>query len=170
MALCTHNRPSGRLKKHLWWSRWNDVWRCGKAMRSYFLHPGHRKIQFGRSYLSDVLSGRMALRTHNLPSGCLNKRLVKSFKRCFKVPKAIRPDFLRPEHRKKRLAWSRLSDVLSRRMDQRSYNLYSERLKMLLCTCRYSGFIMSKGHYHAFSTFCVLQKEIRTKSRKCCFK
>jgi hypothetical protein len=58
----------------------------------------------------------MAQRTHNLPSARLNKRLVRSLKRCFKVPKAIRTDFLRPEHRKKRLRRSRLCDVLSRRM------------------------------------------------------
>jgi hypothetical protein len=32
-------------------------------MRTYFMHPAHRKKGLGRSYLSDVLSKRMALRT-----------------------------------------------------------------------------------------------------------
>jgi hypothetical protein len=45
--------------------------------------------------------------------------------------KAIRTHFLHPEHRKKRLGRSRLSDVLNRRMTHRTKNLLSECLKKL---------------------------------------
>jgi hypothetical protein len=57
-----------------------------KTMQTRFLHPGHRIKLLERSRLSDV-SRRMGLRTLNLPSGCLKKRLVKLMKRCFKVTK-----------------------------------------------------------------------------------
>jgi hypothetical protein len=56
-------------------------------MRTHFLHPGHRKKLLGRSRVSDVLSRRMALRTHNLSSRRLKSRLWWSMKKCFKVSK-----------------------------------------------------------------------------------
>jgi hypothetical protein len=75
MILSTLILYSGRLKKRLLWSRWNDVSRCRKAIRTQFLHPCYRIWRLGRSCLNDVLCRWMALRTHNLPSGRLKKRL-----------------------------------------------------------------------------------------------
>jgi hypothetical protein len=66
MALRTHNLPSGRLKKRLFWSRISDVSMCRKAMRNHFRHPAHRKKWLGRIRLNRL----MILRTRNLPSGC----------------------------------------------------------------------------------------------------
>jgi hypothetical protein len=43
-------------------------------MRNFFLHPVHGKKRLLRIRLSDVLSTRMALRTHIPPSGRLKKR------------------------------------------------------------------------------------------------
>jgi hypothetical protein len=43
IALRTHNLPSGRLKKRLWWSRWSVVSWCRKAIRTNFLHRKHWK-------------------------------------------------------------------------------------------------------------------------------
>jgi hypothetical protein len=55
----------GRLKMRLWWSRWNDFWRCGNNMQTHFLHSGHPKKWLGRSHGSDVSIRQKALRTHN---------------------------------------------------------------------------------------------------------
>jgi hypothetical protein len=74
MALRTHSLPSGRLKKTCFF-RWSDISRCRWAMRTHFLHPGHRKKRLGRSRLSDVLSRLMDLRFHNLPSVRFKMRL-----------------------------------------------------------------------------------------------
>jgi hypothetical protein len=40
-------------------------------MPNHFLHPGNLKKRLGRICLIDVLSRRLALRTHNLTSGHL---------------------------------------------------------------------------------------------------
>jgi hypothetical protein len=48
-----------------------------KAMQTHFLHPCYPKMRLGRSRRSDDSSRRMALRTHNLPSGRLKKDFVK---------------------------------------------------------------------------------------------
>jgi hypothetical protein len=60
-------------------------------MRTNFVLPGYGKKRHGRSRLSDDVSMRMALWTHNLPSGRLKKTLVNSMKRNFKVSKAMHP-------------------------------------------------------------------------------
>jgi hypothetical protein len=87
---------------------------CRKAMRTHFLHPWHRIKRHGRSRLSDVLSRRMALTTHNLPSRRLKKRLLWSrwgdVSRCRKTNRTF---FLHPGHRKKRRGRSCLSNVLT---------------------------------------------------------
>jgi hypothetical protein len=85
-------------------------------------------MRFGRSCLSGDLSRRMALRTHNLPSGGLKKFLSWSrWSYVWRCRKAMRTHFLHSGHRKKRLGRSCLSDVLSRRMALRTHNLPSER-------------------------------------------
>jgi hypothetical protein len=43
-------------------------------MRTDFLNPGYRIKRLGRSCLSDDFGRRIALRTHNLPSGSLKKK------------------------------------------------------------------------------------------------
>jgi hypothetical protein len=99
MALRIHNMPSENLKKRLWWSRWSGF-KVPKAMRTHFLHSVHRYKRLGRSCLSDVLSRRMTLEIHNLPSERLKKGLWWSWwsdvSRC---RKAMRTHFLHPVHR-----------------------------------------------------------------------
>jgi hypothetical protein len=75
VALRTHNLPCGLLKKRFWFRRRSVVSRCWKAMWNVFLHHVHRKKRHLRDRLNDVLSRRMALRTHNLTSDRLKKRL-----------------------------------------------------------------------------------------------
>jgi hypothetical protein len=83
MALRTLNLSCRCLKKRIWWSRWSDVSRCQKDMQNNFLHPVNLKKRLGRSCLSDVLSRRMALRTHNLSSGSFKKLLWWSHEAMF---------------------------------------------------------------------------------------
>jgi hypothetical protein len=112
MAFITHNLPSGRFKKRIWWSRWSDILKCRKVMWPHSLLPGHQKKRIGRSRLSNFLSRRMGLRTNNLPSGRLKKRFWRSrwsvVSRC---REATQTHFVLPGHRKTRLGRSRLSDV-----------------------------------------------------------
>jgi hypothetical protein len=75
MALRTQNLPSARLKRRLWRSRWSDVSSCRWVMQNHFQHPGNRKKWLSLCRLSNVISSRMALRTHNLPSERIKKRL-----------------------------------------------------------------------------------------------
>jgi hypothetical protein len=70
----TNNLASERTKKRLRWSRWSDVSRCRRAMPTYFLHLRHRRKRLWRICVTDVLSRRMALRTHNLSSRLLKKK------------------------------------------------------------------------------------------------
>jgi hypothetical protein len=72
-----HNLLSGRLKKRNCWSRWSDVSRCRKAMRTHFLHPRYRIKATWTKLLKDALSRRMSQRTHNLPSGRLKNQILK---------------------------------------------------------------------------------------------
>jgi hypothetical protein len=72
----------------------------------------------------------MALRTHNLPSGRLEKRLSKSRWNDFsKNWQAMRTKFLDTGQRKKPPGRSCLREILSRRMALRTYNLPSRSLK-----------------------------------------
>jgi hypothetical protein len=113
----------------------------------FIMSKGHSKAfstfcdsnkRFGRSRESDPLSRGRALRTHNLLSGRIKKRLLwirwGNITRC---RKALRTHFLYPGHRKKRVGWSRLSDVLSRPMALTTHNLPSESLKNQLCWSRW---------------------------------
>jgi hypothetical protein len=129
MALRTHNLAPGRLKKRLWWIRWSDVSRCRKAMQNHFLHPGHWKKRLGRSSLSDVLCRRLNLRTYNLLLERLKKRLWYSrwsddsrsrtpCKLIFCILSIEKSD-----------VDGLVSDVLGRRMAQRTLNVSSRRLK-----------------------------------------
>jgi hypothetical protein len=129
MLLRTHILPSVRLKNEFG-GRWSDVSRCRKDMRIHFLHPVYRKNRLGRSCLSDDLSRRMALRTHNLPSGRLKKRNCWSrWSDVWRCRKAMRNHFLHYRYRKK-ATWTKLhKDALSRRMTLRTHNLPSGRLK-----------------------------------------
>jgi hypothetical protein len=49
MALSTHNLPSERFTKRLWWSRWSDVSRCPNTMRNHFLNLGQRRKDLTKS-------------------------------------------------------------------------------------------------------------------------
>jgi hypothetical protein len=134
MGLRNHNLPFWRLHKRLWWNRWSDNSRCRKTMTTHFLHPGHQKKRLGRSRLSDDLSRRMGLTTHNLPSGRLNKRLWwirwSCGSRCRKPYKLI---FCILSIEKK--TWK---CGLSRRMGLTTHNLLSGRLKKRLGWSRWS--------------------------------
>jgi hypothetical protein len=137
MALRTHNLPSGRLKKRLLWSRCSDFWRCRKAMQNHFLHPGHRKKRLERSRLNDVLSRRMDLGIHNLPSW--NQKTSGEFDEAMFQGVVMPCDLifyiLGIENW---LVCSRLCDFLSRRMALRTHYLPSDRLKMRLWWCLWS--------------------------------
>jgi hypothetical protein len=100
IALITNNLPSGRLIIRLLWSLWRVVLRCWKAMWNQIVNPGHWKKRLLLSTLSDVLSRRMGLRTHTLPSGRLNKRLWCSrWSDVSRCPKATRNLILLLGHR-----------------------------------------------------------------------
>jgi hypothetical protein len=121
MALRTHKQPSGSHKKRVCWSRWIEVSRCRKYMRTHLLYYRHWIKRLGRIRLSNVLNGRMALRTHNMPSGCLKKRLWRSrWSDVSKCRWAIWTHLLNHRIWKMWLGYIRLYDVLSRRMDMRS--------------------------------------------------
>jgi hypothetical protein len=106
--LRTHYSPSRRINKGPWWSRWSDVSGCRKAMRTQFLHPVHQKKRIGRSRLSDILSRRMGLRTHNLASGRLKKHCSSTWSDVSRCRKAMRTIFVVSLNRKNRLGRSRL--------------------------------------------------------------
>jgi hypothetical protein len=72
-------------------------------------------MRLERSCLTDIFSRRVNLRTRNLHSGRLKKRLWCSrWSDVWMCQKSIRAYFLQPPHGNKRLGWSRLSDVLFR--------------------------------------------------------
>jgi hypothetical protein len=108
MARWTHNLPSGRLKKRLWW-RLIELSRCRKPMRTHFLNRGYKKNRLGQISLRNVFCTRMALRTHNLTSGRLKNQVSwfrwSDFSRCWE---AIRTHFVFHGHRKKQLGRSLL--------------------------------------------------------------
>jgi hypothetical protein len=88
MALNARNLPSGRMKKRHYWSLLSVV--SGGVERPWeiiFLILRIEKKRLERIRLINILSRRMALRTHILPSVRLKKRPVKLMKRCFKVLK-----------------------------------------------------------------------------------
>jgi hypothetical protein len=133
MALESYNLPFRLLKGRLCWRRWrNDSW-CRRAMQFHYLHPGHRKKRLVRSSLSDILSRRMVLRSHNLPSERLKMRLcwfgwsIVSW--CRKAIWTNWNHFLHPGHRKKGHKRCRLIDVWSRRMALRNHYLLLNVLK-----------------------------------------
>jgi hypothetical protein len=66
MALRNDNLPYGRLITLL--SRWSDVSKCRKAIKTHFRHPEHRKKRLRQIRLRDVLCKRRALRILNFPS------------------------------------------------------------------------------------------------------
>jgi hypothetical protein len=107
-------------------------------MRTLFLYPGYQIKRLGRSRLRVVLNRRMALRTQNLPSGRLKRRFWRSMKWSFKVSIVMENHFQHYENRKKWLFRCRLSDVISSRMVLRNYNLTSERIKKRLWWSRWS--------------------------------
>jgi hypothetical protein len=103
LALRTHIL-SWRLKNRLWWSRWSDVSRCRKAIRTLSCIQGIEKSDLNR-VACNVLIRRMGLRTNNLPS----------------------------ERRKMRLRWCRWSDILWCWKAIRKHFLYFPRSKSVLC-------------------------------------
>jgi hypothetical protein len=75
-------------------------------------------------FACDVLSRRMALRKHFLPSERLKMWLCDVDEAMFHgVKTAMQSHFLNSENQKKRLWWIRLSDVLSWWIAQRTHNL-----------------------------------------------
>jgi hypothetical protein len=149
----THNLPSGRLKKRLWWIQWRDVSMCRKKIRTHFLHPGHRKKRFRRSPLSDYVGMRMALRTQNLPCGSLNKQISWSRSNVSKFQKAMRTHFLHLEHRK--IDFDELAyDILSRRMTVRTHSFWSS-CKTTLVKSMKRWFKVSKENGNSFSESCA---------------
>jgi hypothetical protein len=101
MALRTHNLPPERLKMQLWWCRWSGISWWLKAIWKHFLHPGLSKKRFVRSCRSDDVSSWMVVRTHNLPSGHLKKRIWWTrWSDMSKSPKAIQTYFLHSEQKK----------------------------------------------------------------------
>jgi hypothetical protein len=155
MALRTHNLPSELLKLQLWWGRWS-VFTMTKGHTNAFLHSGHSRMGFWRSRGSDVLSTRMASEVII----CLQKRLGwKRWSNVSMCRKAMRFYFLHPVHRKKRQAWSRLSNILSTWMALKNDKLPSERLKNeTLVISMKRNFITSKGYWNTFSKFWALKK------------
>jgi hypothetical protein len=71
----THTLSSERLKMRRWWCRWRQCFMMSKGHSNAFSTFWALKKRFVRSRGSKVLSRRMGLRTHNLPYGCLKKRL-----------------------------------------------------------------------------------------------
>jgi hypothetical protein len=107
------------------------------------------------------LSRREIMRTHNLPTGNFKKRLCWSrWSDVSRYRKSLRTHFLPPGHRKKRLGRSHLSDVL---IGQRSW-------KLLICLLNISKneffendeacFKVSKGHAKSLSESCASKKRL----------
>jgi hypothetical protein len=154
MALRTHNLPFEHFKKRLCWNRWSDVSSCEKAMWTHYLHSVHRKKRLGRNFLC-VLRRRVFLRTHNLPSGRLEKRLWCSWWSVVSSCRnAIGNHFLHPRYRKKRLGRSSLISVLNRRMVLRTHYLLYGRLKKLLWWSRWSDVLRCRRAMR--TSFCIL--------------
>jgi hypothetical protein len=126
-----------------------------KVTIGHFLHPEYRKKWLWWSRLCDVLSRRMARRTHNLPSGHLNKRLWWIRWRVVSmIRKAKRTYF---PYGYNQLGRSRFNDALSR--------LIRCLLNVLKCDLVISNkrwFMMLKGHSNTFTTFWALKKAIWT--------
>jgi hypothetical protein len=108
--------------------------RCFKVSKAYsnpISASRASKKRLRRIPLNDILSRRMALRTHSLPSGLLKKRLCWSrwsvVSRSWKIM-----------YRKKLLLPSRLSDVSCRRLTQRNHDVPSGSLKKRLWWSRWS--------------------------------
>jgi hypothetical protein len=150
--------------------QWNNVSLCRKAIWKNFLSYGHWKKRFGLSCGSDVLSKRMALRTHNLPSWRLKKRLVKTRKRRLKVSKGQTNIFFHSEYRKKRLSWCGLSDVWSTQMGLKTHNLPFERLKIRLWWCRWRDVSWCRKAIRTHFLNFGHSKNIWANSQKLCFK
>jgi hypothetical protein len=136
-GLRIHTLLSERLKKRFCRSRLIVVSRCRKDM--HFLNPEVPKKRLERFSLSDFLSRRVALRTHNLSSGRLQKRLTWS--RWIDVPrcrKAMRNIFV--SWASKKAIWAfRLSDILSRRIALWTHKLSSVSLNKRLLWSRWSN-------------------------------
>jgi hypothetical protein len=116
------------------------------------------------------LNRRMAQRTRYLPSGRLRNTLLKSMKQCFNVSKGHMNTFSASCASKNRLGWSRLSDVLYRRMTMKPDIVPSERLKIWLMWCRWSDVSWCRNDIRTNFQHSGLRKTICTKSRKLCFK
>jgi hypothetical protein len=170
MALRTHYLPSRRLEKRLWLSRWTNVSRWREAISTYFFLPVQRKKWLGRSYLINILSRWMAIRSHNLPSGRKKKRFCRS--RWSDVSgrwKAMQTHFLHPGHQKKRIVRNRLSDVLTRWMCLSTHIFPSERLKNDFCEVDEAMFQGVERQCELILCFLDIEKASWTKSLKWCF-
>jgi hypothetical protein len=99
--------------------------------------PGIQKSDLNE-FSEVVFSRRVGLRTRNLSSWHLKKRLWWSD--VLSCRNVMRTHFLHPGHKKKPLERIRLSDVLSRRMSLRTQNQPSGGLKKRLCWSRRSDF------------------------------
>jgi hypothetical protein len=123
-----------------------------------------------RSRSSDVLSRRIRLRTPNLPSGRLKKRLWWSrWRDVSRCRNAMRTHFLLPVHGKKRIWRCFISDVLSKAMALITYNLLSGRIKKRNVNSMKHFFKVSKGHGNSLCGSWTAKKATWTKSLKWCF-
>jgi hypothetical protein len=119
---------SDRIKISLWWRRRIDVSWCRKKIRTRFRHSEHWKKRFEPSCLSDVLSWRMALRTHNLPCERIKKRLWWS--RWSDVSWCRKDNWKHFSILGIQISVSKsMKSFLSRRMALKTHNLHSGRLK-----------------------------------------
>jgi hypothetical protein len=150
MTLKTYNLPSGRLKKRLWRSRWSDISRGRNATWTHFLHPEDRIKRLGWSRLSDVLSRRMALKTHNLRLNVVKNDFCGRWSDVSRCRKAMRMHFLHLCHKKIFLD-EVACDNFSKRMGLRTHNQPSGRLKNEFGWDDELMFKMWKGQKKSFS-------------------
>jgi hypothetical protein len=142
-----------------------------KGQTTYIPNPEDRKNRLRWNRLRDVLIRRMALKTHNLPSERLKMWLW--WWRWSDVSwcrKAIQTHFSHFGHSKKQFVRSHRDDVLSRRMDVRTHNQPTARLKKRMLKSMKRYIKVSKGHRNSFSAFCESRKSSWMKTLKWCLK
>jgi hypothetical protein len=139
-------------------------------MRTHFLYPVVRKKRLGQFRLIDVWISRMALKTHNWPSGSLIKRLLNSMKRCFNVSKGHTNSF--PASRASKKA-TLIESLVFFYIGEWAWELIICLLNVVKCDL---GEVAEAIFYDVERPFepifyiLHIQKAMCTKSRKWCFK
>jgi hypothetical protein len=132
MSLKTHNMPSGRMKKRLWLSRWNDFpFEFILCIRGFEKRDFFESLKLCSSYLYDLWQ-------NTLPCGRVLKRLCwRPWSDVSRCQKEIRNNFCIQGIEKS--LWSKsFKSCLSRRMAMGNHNLHSGRIKNRLCWSRRS--------------------------------